>query len=457
MRRLLEPTLQRRVLLAMTLAFVLVWLVLTVHGVSQVMDTQAREKGVRKYAEMVAEQIDNLDDPARATEFVAGVERLQNRFYGSDNAPMKLVLYLWDKQGNPLFTSEQQKGHTALQGVANRVVWVNIDDRAFAVYRLETKHWNIVVARAYVTAGWASAMIAKGLLPQFGIAYLVAIPVIWLAVSRGLLPLRDMSRRIAARDPDDLSGTGILPKYGEMKPLQQALDGLLDKLRSKVARETAFVQEAAHELRTPMALISAQAHVLALAQDPASRLEAEQRLDRALARASHLVGQLLQLAHMDGARSVDAIDMDVAQEARAELAMLVPGARQRGIELRLQAPDTLCVRLEREAFQSILQNLVGNAIRYIEPACTIVVSLSHQDERLLLTVADNGPGIAPEQQKVVFERFHRGDDPLAHGAGLGLAIVKQACVRLGGSVRLAPGLDGRGCQFVVDILASGAH
>ncbi len=457
MKRLLEPTLQRRVLLALTFAFVLVWMALTAQGVYRTMDMDAREKGIRKYAELIAQQMSKVDDAARATEFVAGVEGLQNRFFVAERTPSMLGLYLWDKQEHLLYASEQPVGHAPMHGVANRVIWVTIDNRAFAVYRLETSHWNIVVARAFVTAEWASVTIAKGLIPQFVIAYLLAFPVIWLAVSRGLHPLREMSRRIAARDPDDLSSTGIRPRYGEMKPLQLALDGLLEKLRNKVARENAFVQEAAHELRTPMALISAQAHVLALTPDPASRLEAEQQLDRALARASHLVGQLLQLAHMDGARSLDTMDMDVAQEVRAELAMLVPAARQRNIELRLQAPDMLCVRLERETFQSILQNLVSNAIRYIEPGRTIVVSLSRQDERLLLTVADNGPGIAPDQQKLVFERFHRGDDPLAPGAGLGLAIVKQACARLGGSVRLAPGLDGRGCQFVVDILARGAH
>jgi signal transduction histidine kinase len=448
MKRLLQPTLQRRVLLAMSLAFVLVWLALVVYEVYQGADVARRDKGIKTLAELASEQVSRFEDVGQATAFIGGVARLQNDIFRVDGFPAALVVFLWDKQGNLVYASEQA-GQEALQGDTENVSMANIDGRAFAVIRVESPRWNLVVARAHVSTQWAAISIAKGLVPELLIAYVLAFPVIWLAVSRGMQPLRDMSSRIRARSPDDLSNTGIVPKYGEMKPLQQALDGLLDRLRNKVARETAFVQEAAHELRTPMAVISAQAHVLVLAQDAATRVDAEQRLDRALARTSHLIGQLLQLAHMDGERSLDTVDMDIAQEVRAELALLVPSARQRDVELSLQAPDALWVCLERETFKSILHNLVGNAIRYVEPGDKIVVSLALRGDQLLFTVADNGPGISPDQRELVFERFHRGVDHTTPGAGLGLAIVKQACFRLGGRVHIEQGLGDEGCQFVV--------
>ena len=452
MKRLLQPTLQRRVLLAMSLAFVLVWLALVVYGVYQGTNPARRDEGIKSFATLTSEQVSRFSDVAQATAFIGGVARLQNEIFRVQGFPAALVLFLWDKQESLLYASEQA-GTDALHGDATSVTLASIDGREFAVFRVENPRWNVVVAQANVSTQWAAISIAMGMVPELLIAYVLAFPVIWIAVSRGLLPLRDMSRRITVRNPDDLSCTGIIPTYEEMRPLQQALDGLLDKLRHKVARETAFVQEAAHELRTPMAVISAQAHVLVLTQDTAARVDAEQRLDRALARTSHLIGQLLQLAHMEGERGVETVGMDIAQEVRAELALLVPSALHRDIELSLQAPDVLWVCLERETFKSILHNLVGNATRYVEPGDKIVVSLALHGDRLLFAVADNGPGIAPDRRELVFERFHRGADHTASGAGLGLAIVKQACIRLGGSVHIEQGLGGRGCQFVVNMPA----
>jgi two-component system sensor histidine kinase QseC len=450
MKWLLQPTLQRRVLLAMSLAFVLVWMALVIRGVYLGVNTADRDKRVMVLSTLVLEQVSQFEDAAQASVFIGGVARLQNAIYRSDDVPMAMVLFLWDKQGKLVYASEES-GHEALRGSTANTGTATIQGRQYAVYRLESARWNLVIAQANLDTQWMAVAVAKSLVPDLLIAYVLAFPVLWMAVSRGLLPLREMSRRIATRGSDDLSAIGLLPKYGEMKPLQLALDGLFEKLRNKIARETAFVQEAAHELRTPMAVVSAQAHVLVLAQDDAGRLAAEQHLDRALARASHLIGQLLQLAHLEGERGLDMVETDVAQEVRAELALWAPSARLRQIDLSLQAPDALWGLLERETFKSILHNLVGNAIRYVEPGDKVVVSLARHAGHLLLTVADSGPGIPPGQRDLVFERFHRGADHSAPGAGLGLAIVKQACVRLDGSVQVSQGLDNKGCEFVVRI------
>lgn len=450
MKWFLTPTLQRRVLLAMSLALAFAWLVLAAYSLYQETDSERRESGIRNFARLISEQLLRFEDPAQATAFLGGVVRLQNEIYGVEEFPAALVAFLWDKQERLVYSSEPA-GSEALHGITDAVTTATINGRQFNVLRRESPRWSLVLARAHVSERWMAITIMKDMLPQLLIAYGLIFPVMWIAVSRGLLPLRDMSRRITARDPDDLSNTNIVPRYEEMRPLQLALDGLLDRLRTKVARETAFVQEAAHELRTPMAVVSAQAHVLLLAKDDAARTEAEQRLGRALARASHLVGQLLQLAHMGGERPSNAVDVDIAHEIRAELALLVPEARQRKIEVSLQAPDALWACLEREAFKSVLHNLVGNAIRYIEPGDKIVVRLVRDVNCFLLMVADNGPGISEERRELVFERFHRGIDHTAPGAGLGLAIVKQACVRMDASVHIEKGLDGAGCQFVVRV------
>ncbi len=149
----------------------------------------------------------------------------------------------------------------------------------------------------------------------------------WFAILRGLLPLRLLSERLLKREAEDLSPLHFDAKYGEIKPLVAALDGLLLRLHNKVKREHAFVQDAAHELRTPMAVISAQVHVLAKAASPADKMEAERYINHAIARASHLIEQLLELARVDGMRKQADQILDLTQLVRLDLAQLGAAAK----------------------------------------------------------------------------------------------------------------------------------
>lgn len=443
-----RPTLVKRVMLGLFLVFFLVWDALVAYSYwRNFHDIDAKSRTFGRY---VAESLASVQDPDQARALVKGLADIQNKIFDAEQVPLALLIQLWDKEGRLVYAHaslqlEQLKGHVDYlteEAAGGRPVYVA---------RTELPQWTLVVAHPRLELGWALRAIALDLLPYMGIAFTLISLVMWVAVRLGLRPLQLMSVHIAARSPNDLAPTGIDTRYAELQPLQQALDSMLDKLRHKVERETAFVQEAAHELRTPMAVVSAQAHVLRLAKDPAERKEAEQHLDAALARASHLVGQLLQLAHVGGERAVVLAPLDVAQDVASDLAALVPSAMQRQIELGLDAPDRLVVATERQTFKSILLNLVSNAIRYVHEGGKVDVSVSQQGGDMVLTVSDNGPGIPPEQRDLVFERFHRGGDHAAPGAGLGLAIVRQACKRLGGSVRLEAGPHGRGCLFVVQI------
>lgn len=106
-------------------------------------------------------------------------------------------------------------------------------------------------------------------------------------------------------------------------------------------------------------------------------------------------------------------------------------------------------RIDVPGFQSVVQNLVENAIRYGHQGGRIVVELRGGDHEITLTVADDGPGIPEGDRAKVFNRFYRGSDHDLTGTGLGLAIVRQAAARLGGEVRLGDGLDERGCRFTL--------
>jgi two-component system sensor histidine kinase QseC len=146
--------------------------------------------------------------------------------------------------------------------------------------------------------------------------------------------------------------------------------------------------------------------------------------------------------------------VDLAQLVRKEIADFVPAALARNIEIALESPDRLLLPLEVPPFESVLQNLIDNAIRYGREGGRIVVELRSLHGATTLSVADDGPGIAESDRLRIFDRFYRGTQRNdARGTGLGLTIVRQAAARLGGEVQITSGLDGLGCCFTVGIPA----
>jgi signal transduction histidine kinase len=140
------------------------------------------------------------------------------------------------------------------------------------------------------------------------------------------------------------------------------------------------------------------------------------------------------------------------QFLREELAHFVPAASARNIEISLEAPDSVLLQLEAHTLQSLLQNLIDNAIRYGREGGRIVVELLPSAGVVRLSVADDGPGIPESDRERVFDRFYRGagrDE--ASGTGLGLTIVKQAAIRMGADLQVTRGLDAQGCCFTLEI------
>jgi two-component system sensor histidine kinase QseC len=256
---------------------------------------------------------------------------------------------------------------------------------------------------------------------------------------------------------------GFNTTHHELKPLEQSLDHLFAQLRHKVEREHAFVQDAAHEIRTPLAVINAQAHVMARSTSAEERAQAQAHLEQAVARTSHLAQQLLDLAALDAeAQRPAPREIDLAQWLRAALAQAAPAAMAKQIELSLDAPDHLMARLDLPALESVIHNLIDNAVRYAHAGGTVAVGLrvepqpptSHGKpvQMLHLGVQDDGPGIAPAERAQVFERFYRGEgQEAASGTGLGLAIVRQAALRMGGEVWLGEGSGDKGVGFFVRV------
>jgi two-component system, OmpR family, sensor histidine kinase QseC len=455
MKKLLRPTLVRRIVLALLIGFPLAWVALTARALlimRQQQETVRKDFAASPVGLQIQDALSTVDDPAEARIVGAALDRIYDGPLWRDNAPIREVLQIRDRHDHHLVFSSPSVADQALYNNSTLRTTEVVHGKPFLVMEVDTPRWSVLWARTFMDIPWVVRVLSRDLLLAMAFAFPCLMLPAWLAISQGLRPLRRLSEKIAARGPDDMSPVGVHPKHDELKPVVAALDGLLAKLRRKIESEQAFAADAAHELRTPLAVITAQAHVLAKATDEQQRADAELRLEAAISRASHLVHQLLALARMETERGRELAVVDLAQLVRKEIADFVPAALARNIEIALESPDRLLLPLEVPTFESVLQNLIDNAIRYGREAGRIVVELRSLHGAITLSVADDGPGIADSDRLRIFDRFYRGAQRNdAPGTGLGLTIVKQAAARLGGQVRITSGLDGLGCCFTVEI------
>jgi signal transduction histidine kinase len=371
-------------------------------------------------------------------------------FSREQQQPLDPMLFeLVAPDGAARYASSPLQGQ-ALQAPAGQAQLQTLLGRAYWVAAADTRHGRLHIAEPRLPGATVIGWFITALLPDLALAFPFVLIPVWLAVRQGLRPLRKLADRLDQRTRDDFSPIGLNLKHAELQPLIVAFDALLARLRGAMQRERAFVQDAAHELRTPMAVIAAQAHVLMRAADDAERVQAEGALAHAIARASHLAQQLLTLAALDPNRSPELQATDLVTRTQEMLIPAAASAQAGRLELSLDAPEQLHATLDLPAYQSVLQNLLDNALRYVPPGGCIEVSLRALGAGWQLRVADNGPGIPTDEQPHIFDRFVRGRDRGAvAGTGLGLAIVRQAVQRLGGQVGLRPGLHGRGVAFEV--------
>ena len=451
-----EPTLVRRSAITVLGCFLVIWAVLLAYQYYIVTSTQSTGKGMRNYGEAMLAAMDRFAQAEQAADHLRASEQFMNtRRKQIGILPGELTYQLFTPQGQIVYQSKALPPvlKDLPTGVATTLVH---NGREYAAYQGRSKNWTLTVIEPRRTDAEFLIFNAKAFLPFLLLAFpFVTIPV-WLSMRHGLQPLRKLADKIGKRHEADLSPIGFHAKHTELKPLEHALDDLISQLRTRLSREYAFVQDAAHELRTPLAVIAAQAHAMARAAHPEERSQAMAHLEQAIERASHVSSQLLCLAAIDQATVQPTQTMDLVQWVRARLATLSRDAIRKEMELSMEAPEALIRTIDVAAFESVLLNLLSNAIRYGATGGVIVVCLQEAGAQgFELTVSDDGPGIPIEERERVFERFYRipGQSLGAgqSGSGLGLAIVQQAVRRMRGEIALETGLKGRGLSARVSV------
>ena len=213
-------------------------------------------------------------------------------------------------------------------------------------------------------------------------------------------------------------------------------------------------------MRTPVSIIRANAETLrdgALA-DPAEARGFVDALLRNAERLSDLLADLLDIARIESGQVAARVPVAVIEPAIAAYEQVEPRALSRDISLDFELEEGLTVMGDAKALSQVLTNLLENGVKYIPAGGRVVLSGRREGDRVLLEVADDGPGIGEEHRERIFERFYRvdaGRSSDAGGTGLGLAIVKHLAAAMGGSVRLEANTP-RGARFVVELIAADA-
>lgn len=444
-----RASLVRRIVLALLAAFLLVWAVLLVNEYATFKRQQWRQDGLGQLAQILVAALD-FDDMEQARIVLAASETQYNlwRRQGPLADAGDILLLLEKADGTPVYASVPVR-ERRIPGADSGSESVEIDARAYWSLVHTTPRWRLQLLEPAIEDTDILRLLSSNLLPSLLIAFPFVLLPLWIAVRRGLSPLRVFAAQVAARDPNDFSPLEPQLRYAELQPLSVAFNDLLVKTRHGIARERALVQDAAHELRTPLAVVAAQAYVLVNAVDDGQRRQAQSALEQAVTRTSHLVRQLLTLAALESGATRTVKGTDLVQTAREILIVATTAARAKSINIALESADQLKANLDIAAFHSVLENLLTNAIAYSSEGAHVLVSLEREGEWLRLRVADNGPGIAAEELPHIFNRFYRGRAVTALGSGLGLAIVQQAVDNMGGAIKVLPGLDGRGAAFEV--------
>ncbi|NMG49738.1 HAMP domain-containing protein [Azoarcus communis] len=283
----------------------------------------------------------------------------------------------------------------------------------------------------------------------------VGAVLIVLALGSAFRPLIELRDAIRKRGDEDLTPVPASNVPSEVGPLIDAINHHTERLSALLAARRRFLADAAHQIRTPLAVLTTQAEYGLRQTEPEEMLRTFASLLRSIRATRRLANEMLTMSRaeavnglMDERAPVDLTGMvkDVAME-------LVPLALNKGIDLAFEGPSTpVVVEGNAPMLREMVANLIDNAIRYSPDDAQVTAAVAVFGGEAVISVTDQGPGIPEAERENVFRRFYRilgqGD---SDGSGLGLAIVREICWAHGGKVALRDAEEGRGLCVEIEL------
>ena len=389
------------------------------------------------------------------------------------HVPPEDVYEVWDGRGQLLGRSPNWKGSAAIsvpekEGISRiklrdhgyRLLYmrgtriVDPGDPGGGKLRFVTILYGSPTERVWNAIYTAVEFYAAGML----LLVLITGPLIAWVLHRGLEPLRQLAGlagRVSA-ESWEFSPPASARETTELAPLTQAIENALQRLERSFTQQRTFVSDAAHELKTSVAVVKSSLQLVGMRQRTPEEYQAGN--ERALAdtaRIEDLVAKMLTMARVENSASATAADeaTDLNQRIAVTVAELETFAAVRQVALAVcDLPAGRCVvRLNAEDCALVISNLLMNAIQHSPPGAQVELRVTAENGAVDFVIQDHGEGIDPAALPHVFDRFYRGDPSRARatgGAGLGLAICKAVVEKAGGSIKLASE-PGRGTTAIV--------
>ncbi|GHU31665.1 sensor histidine kinase [Betaproteobacteria bacterium] len=279
------------------------------------------------------------------------------------------------------------------------------------------------------------------------------IAVLGFALSRIFHPLLALRESIRQRNAEDLTPVPVNEVPTEVRPLIDAINNHMARLAQMLQARRRFLADAAHQIRTPLAVLGTQAEYGGRQSDPEEMRRTFESMLNSIRGTRHMASQMLILARAEPANGLiqERATLDIAELAREVAGDFVVLALEKNIELAFEAPDSpLPMDGDATMLREMISNIVDNALRYTPANGHVTLAVAHAGTRAILRVTDDGPGIPPSERGKVFQRFYRilgsGD---SEGSGLGLCIAREIGQAHGGAIHLD---DASGGGLIVEII-----
>jgi two-component system OmpR family sensor kinase len=365
-----------------------------------------------------------------------------------------VVVQVWDG-GNRMIRATPE-GFDLPRQAATGFSDLTLREERWRTYTLAGKDRTVQVSqRAAVREELALNAAWTAMLPS-----LLLIPVGWLVVrwlvGRMLRPIDRIAEDLNRRGPMQFTPPPLGEIPVEVIPLVRAMSEALARLREAIAFQRRFISDAAHHFRTPLTALRLQIGSLKT-NAAADHREVIADMELGVRRMSTLTNQLLVLARSESLQQAASSEtaIPVAAALREVIAAILPLAQEKGVELAMRSDSDPHVCADRDALVTLLSNIADNAVRYSGPGARVELSIYGIGDRVVIEIADNGPGLPEEMLTEVFTRFFRHNDT-EEGSGLGLSIARALADRLQGSISLQNRKDRSGLIATISLPLAGA-